>query len=136
MTAFVLDVSSAVPLVFDDEVGPDTRAIEEALTGGGTAYVPTLWRYELCNVLRQGERHGRCTPDQTSQYLEVLWRLPIDEVETSSPRTLVGTARIHDLTVYDMSYLLLAQRLAIPLATRDERLRRAAGVGEVEIFGG
>ena len=72
MVSFVLDVSSALPLVYDDEVGPDTLRIEQALEEGQVAYVPTLWRYELCSALRQGERRGRVEPDDALAILDLL----------------------------------------------------------------
>ncbi len=134
MVSFVLDVSSTLPLVYSDESGSDTEAIRQALAKGTVAFVPTLWRYELCNALRQGERRGRITEDQFGDCLEILEAHPIEEVETSSAISLVEASRVHDLTAYAAAYLLLAQRLALPLATRDERLREAARAGEVELY--
>lgn len=134
MVSFVLDVSSSLPLVYDDEVGPDTVRIEQAFAEGQVAYVPTLWRYELSNGLRQAERRGRIAPDHAIAMLDVLGDLPIEEVDTSTAYSLLGASRIHGLTAYDTAYLLLAQRLALPLATRDERLRAAAEAGEVALF--
>ncbi len=134
MVSFVLDVSSALPLVYSDESGDDTERIREAFRQGQVAYVPTLWRYELSSALLQGERRGRVTPTETGGCLDLLGDLPIEEVDTSSAYSLLGASRVHDLTAYDTSYLLLAQRLALPLATRDERLRAAAEAGAVEAF--
>lgn len=134
MVSFVLDVSSALPLVYDDEVGPDTERIESALSAGEVAYVPTLWRYEMANGLCQAERRGRIDPDGATAMLDLLADLPIEEVDTSAAYSLLGASRIHGLTAYDTAYLLLAQRLAIPLATRDVRLRQAAEAGEVALF--
>ncbi|MEG9225992.1 type II toxin-antitoxin system VapC family toxin [Aeromicrobium sp. Sec7.5] len=133
--SFVLDVSSALPLVYSDESGDDTQRLRQALADGAVAYVPTLWRYELCSALRQGERRGRITADQSTGSLDLFADLPIEEVDTSAAAyALLGAARIHELTAYDTAYLLLAQRLALPLATRDERLRQAAESGEVDLF--
>lgn len=134
MVSFVLDVSSALPLVYSDESGDDTQRLRQAFSDGSVAYVPTLWRYELCSALRQGERQGRITAEQSIDILDLLADLPIEEVDTSAAGALLGTSRIHDLTAYDSAYLLLAQRLALPLATRDERLRQAAEAGVVELF--
>ncbi|WP_229053909.1 type II toxin-antitoxin system VapC family toxin [Aeromicrobium sp. Leaf350] len=134
MVSFVLDVSSTLPLVYSDESGTDTEEIRQAFTQGTVAFVPTLWRYELCNALRKGERRGRIAANQSRDCLEILEAHPIKEVETSSAFSLIGASRVHDLTAYDTAYLLLAQRLALPLATRDERLRDAARAGEVDLF--
>lgn len=132
--SFVLDVSSALPLVYSDESGDDTQRLRQAFSDGSVAYVPTLWRYELCSALQQGERRGRITADQSAGSLDLLADLPIEEVDTSAAYSLLGASRIHGLTAYDTAYLLLAQRLALPLATRDAQLRQAAEAGEVALF--
>jgi len=134
VVSFVLDVSSALPLVYSDESGDDTQRLRQAFSDGSVAYVPTLWRYELCSALRQGERRGRITADQSAESLDLLADLPIEEVDTSAAYSLLGASRIHGLTAYDTAYLLLAQRLALPLATRDARLRQAAEAGDVALF--
>ena len=43
-------------------------------------------------------------------------------------------ARTQGLTVYDASYLALAQQLALPLATLDAQLMRAAQAVQVPLF--
>lgn len=134
MVSFVLDVSSTLPLVYSDESGDDTERLRRAFAQGAVAYVPTLWRYELCSALRQGERRGRITEQESAACLDLLDELPMGEVDTSSAHSLIGASRTHGLTAYDTAYLLLAQRLELPLATRDDRLRDAAAEGEVELF--
>ena len=60
-----------------------------------------------------------------------LWldRLPV-AVDTDSPRLAVTQitdfAMAHELTVYDAAYVELAVRRQIPLASRDQSLKRAA----------
>jgi predicted nucleic acid-binding protein len=55
--------------------------------------------------------------------------LPIS-VENESPektmKELLGLARAHHLSSYDASYLELAMRKGLPLATLDDKLRKAA----------
>ncbi|HSG46523.1 MAG TPA: type II toxin-antitoxin system VapC family toxin [Longimicrobiales bacterium] len=45
-------------------------------------------------------------------------------------------ARVRGLSAYDASYLDLAMRYGIPLATLDQRLRAAAEAEGVERYGG
>lgn len=134
MAGFVLDVSSSIPLVLGDEYGPDSTAIETAFGAGATAYVPTLWRYEVTNALWNAVRRDRIDDQGVASAIDLIGALPIDQVETSSAVVLADAARLHDLTTYDTAYLLLAQRLALPLATRNERLRAAARAGEVDLL--
>jgi predicted nucleic acid-binding protein len=48
---------------------------------------------------------------------------------------LMALARKHRLTVYDAAYLELAKREALPLATLDRALERAAAAEGVALFG-
>lgn len=134
MSGFVLDCSIAVAWCFADEATPATDAILERLRDEG-AVVPTLWALELGNVLVQGERRGRLSAAEVSARLELIAELPIfpdDQTTDRALRETLALARAQRLTTYDASYLELAMRRAVPLATRDEALRRAAernGVG-------
>jgi predicted nucleic acid-binding protein len=121
--AFVLDVSVAASWLLDDD---EDRAWQ-ALESGAEAFVPTLWRYEIANALVVNERRGRVGAEQVEAFLESLGELPIYEEDAwPSAVSLVGQGRVHGLTAYDAAYLIVAQRLAIPLATNDHALRRAA----------
>lgn len=134
MSGFVLDCSIAVAWCFADEATPATDAILERLRDEG-AVVPTLWALELGNVLVQGERRGRLSAAEVSARLELIAELPIfpdDQTTDRALRETLALARAQRLTTYDACYLELAMRRAVPLATRDEALRRAAernGVG-------
>ena len=49
-------------------------------------------------------------------------------------REIVALARAENLTTYDASYLELAMRRVLPLATKDRRLRQAAKRVGVEVL--
>lgn len=48
--------------------------------------------------------------------------------------TILRLAETHRLTTYDASYLELAMRLGVPLATLDKSLRHAAGEAGVPLL--
>ncbi len=126
MTACVLDSSAALAWVLPDEEGADA-ALDTVVAFG--AIVPPLWPYEVANVLVQLERRGRIAPSARAQALRDLQGLPIQIDRRSCDRVWVETRSLavdHRLTVYDASYLELAQRLGLPLATLDTDLRAAA----------
>jgi predicted nucleic acid-binding protein len=49
--------------------------------------------------------------------------------------TILEIAAAHELTVYDAAYLELSLRAALPLATLDDALQRAAGTIGVVLLG-
>ena len=60
MTAeFVLDGSLTMAWCFEDEASPESDEIQDWLTAGARAYVPTLWHLEIANVLWVCERRKR-----------------------------------------------------------------------------
>jgi predicted nucleic acid-binding protein len=87
---------------------------------GEHAEVPSLWHLELANTLAMGERHRRITPARTSEFISLIAGLPILIDEQTPNRALSAVfdvARRQRLSAYDASYLELAMRRDIPLAT-------------------
>jgi predicted nucleic acid-binding protein len=128
VSAFVLDCSIAAAWLFADEARPETDNLLDILAEHG-ALVPNLWHLEVANVLIQAERRG-----QISTRLELLANLPIITDTETSPRAfreILTLARSQTLTTYDASYLELAIRRGIPLATQDKALVRAANAAQV-----
>lgn len=123
--AFVLDASVAAAWAFQEETHPDASAALSRLQDE-IAHVPTLFWYEIRNVLLVNERRGRITPANTERFLGELAILPIVVDPAPNESTVLALARRHGLTVYDAAYLELAQRLAVPLATLDRALIQAA----------
>lgn len=128
MNPFVLDCSIAAAWLFEDEAAPATDALLRRLSRDG-AFVPGLWRLELGNVLTQAERSKRTDAARIARWIERLEKLPIvidPETESRVFREILALARQEGLTTYDAAYLELAIRKAIPLATLDRALSRAA----------
>ncbi len=123
----VIDASVTMTWCFADEVTPATEAVLDLLGGGDRAVVPAIWPLEVANVLLVAERRGRLGEAQASRFLDLLQQLPI-EVD-DHPVELAGVlaaGRRHELSAYDASYLVLAERTGAALATLDRRLSRAA----------
>jgi len=127
----VIDTSVTMAWCFEDEATDDTDAVLDKLQGD-EAVVPPLWQLEVTNVLLVAERRARITEAQATRFLDLLLRLPIrvDASQTDVPAVLAAGRR-HGLSAYDAAYLVLAERLAAPLATLDHKLitaSRNAGV--------
>jgi len=122
---FVLDASVASCWAFNDEEHPiAAHALERLRTD--EARVPSLWWFEVRNTVIVNERRGRITQADTALFLRALSRLGIITDRTPEESAVLNLARTHRLTVYDASYLELARRESLPLATLDTDLARAA----------
>lgn len=128
MSRFVLDCSVAVAWVIDEEATPATDSLLERLRDDG-AVVPALWSLEFANVLLRAERRERLAPAKIAASLKLIDELPIvtdPQTGARAFRETLALARSASLTVYDASYLELAMRHDVALATQDQALMRAA----------
>lgn len=132
----VVDSSVAIAWVVKSQANEETDRLLDQISAGTLFWVPSLWPYEVANVLLSLMRRGKITPEQRGRAQAVLDALEaqIDDegMRRGMPRT-VGLADTYGLSVYDAAYLELAIRRALPLATRDENLIAAARKCRVEV---
>jgi predicted nucleic acid-binding protein len=135
MSALVLDCSIVMAWCFEDEASPACDEVLDGVKDTG-AIVPSLWYWEVGNVLATAQRRGRIAERDTVSSLKLLSELPIvaDDVGASlawhQTRLLAQT---HSLSVYDAAYLELALRTGGILASLDKSLRTAAIAAGVEV---
>jgi predicted nucleic acid-binding protein len=123
---FVLDSSTTCSCSFRDEKTPETEAIRKRLFQE-EAVVPAIWPTEISNTLLQGIRRKRLSVQDAEAFIDLLDQASITiEPPSSGLQTLLSSALAHGLTVYDATYLELAIREGLPLATLDKQLREAA----------
>ena len=139
--AFVLDCSVAMAWVFPDEASEATDRLRDSLIDD-RAFVPSLWPVEVGSVLLTATRRGRIDMSEWPVICTSLDALPI-EIEPVSTSLIwehaLALANRHDLSVHDATYLELALRLRLPLATLDQALASAAqtaGVDAPNVSGG
>jgi predicted nucleic acid-binding protein len=127
LSTFVLDCSVSASWCLQDETNEQAAAVLENLKKD-KALVPCLWPIEMANVLVVAERRKRINHADATRALELLLSLPIvvEPGDEATVRALQETAREHNLSAYDASYLELARRAGLPLATVDQSLRTAA----------
>jgi predicted nucleic acid-binding protein len=130
---FVLDASIVHDWAFD-ELHPTANAVRDRLRTESAA-APSLWWFEVRNGLVMAERRGRVTEQQTANFLREILRLAITLDRSPNEISILVLARRHRLTVYDAAYLELAIREALPLATLDTALMRAARAEAVPLIG-
>ncbi len=109
-----------------DAARADALLIEVAATG---ARVPALFPLEIGNVLLVAQRRGQIGAADRGRFLEHLSRLPIATDPETAARTWPDTiplAERYQLTLYDATYLELALRTGLRLASFDGALCVAA----------
>jgi predicted nucleic acid-binding protein len=113
---------------FEDEGSSYAQVVLESLEGG-EAFVPAIWPLDVGNVLLVAERRKRLSQASAVRFLALLACLPIT-VEQETPermlKEIISLAREYGLSTYDASYLDLAMRLDLPIATQDSLLLKAA----------
>ena len=125
MSNFVVDASVAAAWFLSDETNERTHSILMRLETW-RALVPTLFWFEITNTLLFGLRHSRIELAGVEDALVALRSLPIDSDSQPSDADILHLAVKHRLTAYDASYLAIAIREHIPLATLDNALAAAA----------
>lgn len=118
---FVVDNSIVMTWCFIDEANQYADAVLEHLTEA-IAIVPSIWPLEVVNVLLVAERRQRLRELDSVRFLSLLSQLPIYVEQAwpeSSMKDLLALGRAHDLSSYDASYLDLAMRQGLPMATLD-----------------
>ena len=129
---FVLDNSIAVRWLLNDRdlnTQDYARKVLERLIDGEDAIVPNLWALEAANVISKGIRKGNITQAEASQFIALLSELDIQpdpDTHNHAMGDTLALAQQYGLSSYDASYLELALRKGVRLATVDKDLAQAA----------
>ena len=136
MADFVIDNSVVMAWCFDDEDSTYCDDVLESLVSV-EAIAPAIWPLEIGNVLVVAERRKRLSKSAGIRFLALINDLPIIVIQESPERMtreILSLARERHISTYDASYLDLAMRKGLPIATQDSGLKKAARACEVPIF--
>ncbi len=119
------DASVLVAMLVDG--GRTGQWATSALTSASGLLAPHLALFEAANVLRRHQLATLISTEQAAQAHADLLDLPIDvwPYEVLAPRAWQLRS---NLSIYDGSYVALAELTNTPLATLDTRIARAPGV--------
>jgi predicted nucleic acid-binding protein len=131
--AVVPDVSAILGQALDDEDATFGESVIAAIARD-EAIVPTLFWYEIRNVLVLAARRKRIASARTTAFLSDLALLPFSVDNLPREASVLDLARRRSLTVYDATYLELAQRIEAPLATLDQALITSAKKEGIALF--
>ena len=136
---FVLDNSVTMRWFFGDGKPQDLAYAGTVLDlmQEAQALVPATWGLEVANVIAKAEEKALVTEARSGAFLEMLEDVDIEADSATFAHALSDTlqlARRYKLSSYDASYLELALRLGLPLATLDDGLQKAAKKAGVKRF--
>jgi predicted nucleic acid-binding protein len=134
--AQVIDASIAIAWCVPSQSTPaSVSALKSTFADGG--YVPAQFWFEVLHGLARSERRGAVLRAEVDEFVGLLSKLSL-KIDTAYDNAamvrLHVMARHHALSIYDASYLELALRVGLPLATRDAALARAARAAGVALF--
>jgi predicted nucleic acid-binding protein len=138
--AVVLDASITATWLLPDEASEASRRVYVRMRRGAIVlHAPDLWLWECGNIIANGVKRRRITPEDALLTWSVLDAIRA-RVEMTSPapaqaRAALVLALDHGLSLSDAAYLWLALSLRLPLLTIDPALSRVAENGAVQVVG-
>ena len=78
MSKFVIDCSSTMSLFLPDEVNNDYISKLYDSFKNNICVVPSLWCYELSNVLLSSKKRNRIDDNQINEIVNLIYDLPIE----------------------------------------------------------
>ena len=137
--SFVLDNSVTMRWFFGDGNPRELAYAVKVLDAmkRDSALVPAMWGLEVANVVARAEASAMVTEARSGAFLEMLDGVGIEVDSATFEHALSDTlqlARRYRISAYDASYLELALRRGLPLATLDDDLQKAAKKAGVKKF--
>jgi predicted nucleic acid-binding protein len=133
---FVLDASVTLAWCFEDERNAYSDAILQHMAYS-KAYVPAIWGLEVSNVLYIAEKSKRISPIISANFLAALQSFNIivePQNRIIDLERLMAISRATSLTAYDSSYIELALKEGIALATTDNAMIDAAKTLNIKVL--
>lgn len=135
--AFIADASVAVGWVHPAQATSETAAMLDAIEGGTVLEVPALWPLEVANALTVLVRRRKLAEGDRQTGLGWLRALPIridHEMASLAFSRLSELASAYRLSLYDATYLELAERRTLALACKDGPLKKAARQRGIQLW--
>ena len=132
----VLDSSVALKWIFADEDGADhaKRIRDEHISGINEIAVPTLFFYEIANVLAT---KVKLSAEEAIAAFELMsaFEFDVHDLNNSEYIEAMNLAMKLKVSVYDATYHVLASRLGCPFLTADRKFaEKVKSLGVVELL--
>ena len=118
----VLDSSVALKWIFADEDGAEhaVRVRNDHISGKNEIAVPTLFFYEIANVLATKVKLSAVEALEAFELISAF-EFNVHELDNTEYMEAMNLAMKHKISVYDASYHVLATRLGCRFLTTDRK---------------
>jgi len=132
----VLDSSVALKWIFADEEGAEhaERVRDEHVSGKSEIAVPSLFFYEIANVLAT---KVKLSAEEAMEAFELIsaFEFDVHELDSSEMMEVMSFTMKHKVSAYDASYHVLASRLGCRFLTADRKFwEKIKVLGVVELL--
>jgi len=134
---WVIDASCASLLFLQEKSAKKVEEFFEALDEEQEVLAPSIWWYELGNVVSNAVKTNRIEANDAAEIFELWELLPITNDHQQNIYTIHNIYKLSKktgLTVYDAAYLESAIRNKAGLATFDRELQDAAKKISIKLF--
>jgi len=134
---FILDCSVYMSWCLNEATIKASSKILHSITKHGII-VPSLWVYEVTNVLTVSVRGNKLTVADAHGLINDIQLLPIefDKPTTENMSNIFNIANEHKLSAYDAAYIELALRTNTQIASFDKDIAKVSGKLGIKIFNG
>ncbi|OGH18316.1 MAG: hypothetical protein A3F31_04330 [Candidatus Levybacteria bacterium RIFCSPHIGHO2_12_FULL_38_12] len=120
----ILDASFTLDFLLPDEQSINVIEIFEEYKNNKIQFVSSpILPFEVANGLKYAVKSKRITKEEVTKILMIFLDIEIEFLEIDIRDTLSLSLK-EDLSIYDASYLVLAEGKNFPLLTLDNRLKK------------
>jgi len=133
----VIDCSFTIPFFVQDEPATKSEEVfERSFAGEIELTVPSIWYYEVHNVLKTAVKRKRITDEDAGQAMKLIENLPVKPVNfrPDEYKLIFNRSKDFDLSFYDASYLFLSELKKAPIATLDKKLIQACKRAGIQVL--
>lgn len=124
INSYIIDSSFILAHLLPDETSQNVQNFFDRLKQESiTLFAPYIFPFEVFNGIQTAIIRKRVTPILANKLQEQFMRITFELQEVDLMNTSL-IAQKHLLTIYDASYVYLAENLKIPLLTLDKKLAK------------